>query len=349
MSKLVDADPNMTVSVKADALPYMDVRKTEARIYGLPDNEYVRLPAAQRALASNKLLYLQSHTSGGRVRFLTNAKKLGIRMRVSNTDLIYNFSYIGYAGMDCYCGGRDPLRSLGVCVPPLYGTLAQTQLELSGESQLITLYLPLYDGVERLELAVEPGAYIRTPPPYTYETPIIFYGSSITQGGCASKAGNSYCALVSRWLDSDFICMGFSGCAKGELWMADYLASLPMSCFVYDYDYNAPDPEYLRKTHRPFLEAILNKQSDLPVIIMSKPNPQPGTPDDDRREIIRETYLWAKSRGSRVWFLDGAALLGTKGYECCTVDGIHPNDLGFYRMAEAIFPVLQEALGLNRP
>lgn len=348
MSRLVDADPNMGVKVQGGELTFVDVRSTEAKIYGLPHGEYVRLPAAQRALASDKLLYLQSSTSGGRVRFLTDAKRLGIRMRVTNTDLIYNFSNIGYAGIDCYSGMRDPLRAIGICAPPISGTLAQTQLELSGMLQLITLYLPLYDGIESLELAVEPGASIQAPPPYTHETPILFYGSSITQGGCASRAGNNYCALVSRWLDSDFTCLGFSGCAKGELWLADYIAGQPMSCFVYDYDHNAPDPAYLRSTHKPFLETILQKRPDLPVLMLSKPAPQPGGPDDERREIIRETWAWARSCGARAWFLDGASLFGDRGSECCTVDGVHPNDLGFYRMAEAVFPVLREALEEGR-
>ena len=113
-----------------------------------------------------------------------------------------------------------------------------------------------------------------------------FYGSSITQGGCASRSSNSYCALVSRWLDSDFYCLGFSGGAMGEPWMAEYISQLPMSCFVYDYDHNAPSPDYLRQTHRPFLQTILDKNPALPVIAMSRPYPNlPGT-DSERREMI---------------------------------------------------------------
>ena len=127
--------------------------------------------------------------------------------------------------------------------------------------------------------------------------------------------------------------------------MAEYIAQLPMSCFVYDYDHNSPSPEHLRETHRPFLETILSRKPELPVIVMSKPNPDLSGPDFERREIIGSTCRWAAAQGARVWFVDGDTLFGKDGRECCTVDGVHPNDLGFWRMAQAVFPALREALG----
>lgn len=344
MSQLLKADPNMRAVFHAEGLEFVDPRATKAQIYGLIEGEYARFPAPLRALADENLRYLQGNTSGGRIRFVTNSKKLGIHLRIQPCELIYNFSYIGFAGIDAYLGDKHPLRALGVCCPPLGEREALVEFPLSGKEECITLYLPLYAGVELLEIGVEPGAVIEAPPSYTHTKPILYYGSSITQGGCASRAGNSYCALVSRWLDSDFTCLGFSGCAKGEPWLARWIAEQDMSCFVYDYDHNAPDAEYLRQTHQPFLKTILDRQPELPVILLSKPNPQPGTQDAERRDIIRETALWAESEGHRVRFLDGGTLFSGRNSEGCTVDSIHPNDLGFFRMAEALYPILREFL-----
>lgn len=345
MAKLTQIDKNMKAKITRNSLQYQDVRRTNAKIYGLVENEYNRLPKAQRKMASKSLRYLQNNLSGGRVRFITNSKNLGIKVKLKNSDLIYNFSYIGFSGIDCYKGyDQSNLEFMGVCCPWIHRKRAKTQFKLSGERELITLYLPIYNSIEKLEIGVDNDAYIEPPTEYERQKPILFYGSSITQGGCASRAGNSYCALVSRYLNSDFECLGFSGNAKGEPWLADYIAQKDMSVFVYDYDFNAPNAEYLKKTHLPFLKTILQKQPDLPVVMMSKPSAKLEGEDLERREIIRDTYNWAKNEGYNVYFIDGETLFGKEGSECCTVDKIHPNDLGFYRMAQTLYPVLKEIL-----
>lgn len=346
--RLDEIDPNMEAVPLENGLLFQDVRHTPACIHGLIEGEYARLPAALRPLASGKLLPMQYSTSGGRVRFLTDSRRLGLRMLASNASGLYNMAYTGYAGIDCYLGEGPGARYLATRCPPLGERFLESEIPLPGTLSLVTLYLPLYSGIERMELGIEPGAALLAPAPYTHEKSIVFYGSSITQGGCASRPSNSYCALVSRWLDSDFTCLGFSGGAKGESWMAEYIASLSMSCFVYDYDYNAPSPEYLRQTHRLFLETILNKNPELPVVALSRPNPDLSGPDAERREIVEETCAWAAAQGVRIWFVDGAQILGDWGRDSCTVDGIHPNDLGFWRMAESVLPCLREALG-DRP
>jgi len=343
--RLEEIDPNLKAVPLKDGLCFADVRATAARVHGLAEGEFVRLPAPIRALANEKLLHLQTNTSGGRVRLVTNSRRLGFRLQLADADGLPHMAYSGYAGVDCYAGAGTGSRYLATRWPDLGSSLLSSEVPLTGRWELVTLYLPLYDGLVSLELGVEPGASILPPPPCSVEPPIVFYGSSITQGGCASRPSNTYCALVSRWLDSDFRSLGFSGCAKGDLWMADYIAGLPMSCFVYDYDHNSPSPENLRQTHRPFLEVILDRNPDLPVVVMSKPNPDLTGPDRERRDIVRETCEWAKARGARVWFVDGDTLLGTEGRENCTVDGIHPNDLGFWRMAKAVYPCLKAALG----
>jgi lysophospholipase L1-like esterase len=129
--------------------------------------------------------------------------------------------------------------------------------------------------------------------------------------------------------------------------MALLIARIPMSVFVYDYDHNAPNVKHLADTHAPFFRTIRQARPELPIIMVSRPdfdsNPAEGRV---RREIIRTTYEQAKANGDKhVFFVDGETLFGEHDRDACTVDGCHPNDLGFMRMAQTIRPTLAKALG----
>lgn len=128
--------------------------------------------------------------------------------------------------------------------------------------------------------------------------------------------------------------------------MAEYISSLHMSAFVMDYDYNAPNSDHLKNTHEASFRIIRKKNPNVPVIFLSRPNPDRKPADAMlRREIIYTTYRNALDQGDRpVWFVDGAELFGDRDRCACTVDGVHPNDIGFYRMAQNIYPTLQNAL-----
>ena len=176
--------------------------------------------------------------------------------------------------------------------------------------------------------------------------PIVFYGSSITQGGCVSKAGSAYPTILCRRLDAVQINLGFSGNGKGEENIARHIASLPMSMFVMDYDHNAPTPEHLEKTHEPFFRIIREMQPELPIVSLSRPSFDMN-PDENavRREIIRNTYEHAVAAGDQhVVFVDGELFYGQTDRDMCAVDGTHPNDLGSWRIAEALEPILWKAL-----
>ena len=156
---------------------------------------------------------------------------------------------------------------------------------------------------------------------------------------------NGYNSMISRWLDVDFYNFGFSGNAKGEPEIAEYINTIDKSIFVYDYDHNAPDVDYLEKTHEPFFQIIRKHDPQLPVLMMTRPNFYEGTDDAKRREVVRRTYENAVSAGDKnVWFLDGETFFGKEDRALCTLDGTHPNDLGFYRMAKTICPVISKIL-----
>ena len=285
---------------------------------------FYRIAKAKASSLSPAVQCISESTAGVRLRFRTDA------------------SYIALKAVIRWPGNMSHMPHSG-------------RTEVSGEVFLpdrqlrdIILNLPLYNGVRELAVGLPEGCVLQPPSPFALPNPVVFYGSSITQGGCASRPGNMYPSIVCRELNLDLYDLGFSGSAKGEPEMADYIAGVEMAALVMDYDYNADTVEWLEATHEPFFRRIRQSQPTLPVIFMSKPNV-----DNERevsalrREVIYRTFERARASGDcHVWMIDGADLFGTGFRDCCTVDGCHPNDLGFLRMAETVLPVLCKALNL---
>ena len=182
--------------------------------------------------------------------------------------------------------------------------------------------------------------------PYRNQLPIVYYGSSITQGGCASRPGNAYQNIISRHLNMDFLNLGFSGNAKAEDAVTNYMADLPMLVFVCDYDHNAPNVEYLRSTHQKLYDTIRKKNPDVPFIMLSRPDFECNLTDNRlRRDVIMETLLHARANGDKnIWFVDGSSLFRGQFGDACTVDGTHPTDLGFGLFAEKLEDELRHVL-----
>lgn len=295
--------------------------------------------------------FLGKRACGGRVRFASDTHNLTVRMTLAQSKEDINIPLSGSAGADVYLGrGRESVYC-GYIAPNVHmmqEITTEKNFELSGEMQIITINLPRNDHLLSMEIGIDHDAQIQEAPDYAIQKPIVFYGSSITEGGCASRAGNAYTSIVCRWLDADYKNLGFSGSARGEKIIAEYIASIPdMSLFVYDYDHNAQSVEELEDTHAGFFQIIREKNPQLPILMMSRPDVDKNREESARRrDVIRQTYVNAREGGDeRVYFLDGHTFFGEMGREECTVDGTHPNALGFMRMAECIYPMIQKILG----
>lgn len=328
------------------------------KLYGLTAGRTFPLnrmdPAAAAGVSAN-VEALARHTTGVRLRFRTDAAWIALKARLSESGFLPHMPRSGTSGFDLYVGDGAACRY--VC----NWRLEDDGREVAGECDLsrwpgmktVTLYFPIYSGVQSLAVGLPAGAGVEPAPAYGEENPVVYYGSSITHGACASRPGNSYPAILGRMLDTDFIDLGFSGSALGEPAMAAYIGELPrrlgrrLSAFVLDYDHNAPDPAHLEKTHYPFYQAIRRAQPDLPILLVSRPDVYWPDPADiaRRRAVIEETYRRALAQGDeRVAFLDGGRLFDGEMPDSCVVDGVHPNDLGFLRMAAHMAPVLREWL-----
>lgn len=333
---------------------FYHITEEPLKIYGLAvaDRETRRFWKLPPAIIEQFPQYeiLGKRSVGGRVRFQTDAKQICVRMTLDHSKEDINIPLSGSAGADIYTGIGKASVYRGYLAPGEHTdreiTVEKT-FQLDGRMDTVTINLPRNDLLLSMEVGVEDNAGILPAPEYRFTKPIVFYGSSITEGGCTSRMGTAYTSIVSRWLDSDYLNMGFSGKARGELDFAKYLAAIDnMGVFVLDYDHNAPSPEHLQETHEPFFTEIRRANPDLPVVILSRPDTDKDSEDSGRRkQIIEATYQHARAAGdSNVWFLDGGRLFGREGRAECTVDGTHPNALGFMRMAEQVYPLLKEIL-----
>ena len=314
-------------------IPNFETRKILQR---LPEEVLQQVPS---------LSFLGKRAAGARVCFRTNATSLTVKMQLATMTVDVGMSIYACQSAFVFAGERKNARFLGLVAPESYETLScEATFEKSPVTEDVTIFLPRNEIVENVEVEIPDGATVESPTPYAYAKPILFYGSSITEGGCSCNVSNAYNAVLSRRLDFDYINFGFSGSARGELPIADYIASLDISAFVLDYDHNAPTVEHLQNTHEAFYRRIRERKPDLPVLMLSKPKVRYDEEDKACRAVIRTTYERAKANGENVFFIDGETFFAGQDADLCLLDGVHPNDLGFYRMALTIEPILKEIL-----
>ena len=348
MLDITQIDKNFVVQTNLNKEDICFVNALEApfSLHGLmyEDGGYRRMPLAAAQSVSERVTALSTSCAGGRLRFRTDSPYIAISAQMPRISRMSHFALTGSAGFDLYKDGRY----VKTFVPPLATTDGFESLIEVGESGMgeYTIHFPLYSAVSRLYIGLSKGATVLKPTPYAVERPIVYYGSSITQGGCASRAGNAYTNMLSRRLNAEHINLGFSGSALAEDAMADYISGLSMAAFVYDYDHNAPTAEHLERTHEKMFQKIRKANPSLPILILSRPKYFLTDEELRRLEIIRTTYRHAVEAGDRnVYFMDGPALMALAGDEG-TVDNCHPTDLGFASMAKAMEPCLRKILNL---
>ena len=285
---------------------------------------------------------LAKRCPGGRVGFRTDAQSFTVKVTLKTLNVDVGMSIYDCQSVSVMIGERQSARFAGLVNPPNYKTMVfEKSFTKSSEMEEVTLWLLRNEEIESIEVTFPDDARVEKPTPYKYGK-ALYYGSSITEGGCCCNVTNAYNAILCRRLDLDYYNFGFSGSAKGEIEMADYINTIDMKLFVYDYDHNAPDAAFLKKTHEPFFRIIREKNPNLPVIFMTS-TAQARFFDDreGRKEVIRRTYQNALDAGDKnVYFMDGSKIY--QGCDNATVEGCHANDLGFFLQANAVGAVLKQ-------
>lgn len=353
---LTQIDKNLASNngINKDDIKFYPASCGEFNIFGLYEpygkNTFTRMPTEVADIVSEGVKRLNHISTGARIRFKTNSKYVAVRSEFHDPTFVANAksSLVSTSGMDLYVVENGVEHYYNTFVPPVeFGGYYDALIEFydSSERELI-IYLPKTNCTTNLEIGLSGKAYIKKAS-YKYENPILFYGSSITQGGCATRPGNIYPCMIARHFDTDIVNLGFSGSCKAEDLMIEYLAKQEMSILVYDYDHNAPSAEHLKNTHEKLFKAFRETHPTTPVIIMSKTdlpkNPIEFEATQKRKEIILETYNNAINAGEKnVYFIDGQQIFNMLAGFDCTVDGCHPNDIGFLCMANSVIKVIEE-------
>lgn len=333
-------DPNFRVETafEEEGLAFFDAACPPFSLHGLLHQEGIfrRLPRAVAEGISPEVAHLSPHTAGGRVRFCTDSPVVAIRAEMHTIEKMPHFALTGSGGFDLF----EKAEYLTTFIPPFsFSEGFSSKKALNGRKlRELTLHFPLYSGVKKLYIGIVKGSALTAAPAYD-RTPVVFYGSSITQGGCASKPGCAFPAMVGQMLGCDHWNLGFSGSCKGEQPMAEYLAGLDMSAFVCGYDHNAPTLAHLERTHLPLVRAVREAHPDIPILLLNRPKAVLDEEEQQRLNVIRTTCNAVNGA-----LITGEELIPAAITSWATVDGVHPNDLGFYHMAKAV----AEALHFNR-
>jgi lysophospholipase L1-like esterase len=334
-----------------DSLKWHDVRDWGVEGKGWQDTErcFDRLPARAKTLVRKPVWDLSRHSAGMCARFETDATALSARWTLLSPSLaMWHMPSTGVSGLDLYT--QDDLgrwRWLAVGNPTAQKAQGQLVGGLPPGRRQFMLYLPLYNGTESLEIGLDPKTSVHPLAPRA--KPIIFYGTSITHGGCASRTGMAYPAIVGRRLDRATINLGFSGNGTLDLEVATLMAELDAGVYVIDCLPNVAAATVAERTE-PLVRTLRKARPTTPIVLVEDRTYADATHLPARRERnlasraeFRKAYARLMAAGdSHLHYVLGDHLIGDDGEG--TVDGSHPTDLGFLRIADALEPVLKPLL-----
>nr|MBQ4319645.1 hypothetical protein [Clostridia bacterium] len=248
-------------------------------IYGLPfvytDNVYRRLPVNPPYPLPDAVERLAWQPSGGQVHFRAKLKQLAVKAKMAAPCAMANMCPMGQSGIDCYLRdieNEDILRYNSTACPknPTKETITDSVLLTSDTVRTydIVLNLPLYMRMDELEIGFDDEAEVYPPEVRPNPRRVIFYGGSITQGGCASRPGLSYTNILSRWTGHEFINYGFNGAGKAEDAVAEAIVKTDgAALFVINTMGNCPDGDYIREHYPRFISILRRKYPETPILL----------------------------------------------------------------------------------
>lgn len=351
----VDVTPNI-----ADGIAWYNAQNWPVENKGWNDTAryFARLPERAEGIASNNVWGLSQHSAGELVRFRTNAGSIRLNYRLFSDHLDFpHMPATGVSGLDLYALDKNSDSESGTwrwaaCTMP---TKQEDNVELiggmDGTMRDYMLYLPLYNGVDELQIGVPEGAEFHAVLPRT-DRPILYYGTSIAHGGCASRPGNTFTAMLSRRLDIPVLNLGFSGSAVMEPELAELFAELDPVLFVLDASPNM-NAGLINERAANFIQILRDKHPDTPILLVADRVysnswivPWKAASNTANEEALRGIYDHFIAAGDKnIYFLSAENLIGDDIDKDSTMDSSHLNDLGMYRMTDSLERVIRPILG----
>ena len=316
---------------------------------------YERLPASLEGVIRKPVWDLAHHSAGISVRFRSNSTSIRLRWESFGLHSMNHMTDTGTRGLDLY--SQDPVDGKWRFVKSARPAkeIVNDQLIISNMEPVMReyiVYLSLYEGVRKLEIGVDEGSVIDQPAINSPRkgSPIVMYGSSILQGGCANRPGMAFTNIISRVLDREVVNLGFSGNAILDYEIAELMAQVKdPAVFVLDNVPNSDAPTIDEREER-FFRILRDAHPDVPVIFIENPNYPHLVFDKERASDVqarnasmKAVYEKLKKAGEKkIYYIKGDKMLGLDGE--ATVDGTHFTDLGMVRYTEYVLPRLRKAL-----
>jgi lysophospholipase L1-like esterase len=347
-----------------DDLVWHDVREwgVEGRAFADTENFFDRLPARAKGVVRDEVWNLSRHSTGMSAHFAADAPAIHVRYSLTSEGLaLPNMPASGVSGVDLYAMYEGQWRWLGTHQPhpmsrsqKLRRTLGIAQsaaliTEIQSGRRAYHINLPLHNGVKSLEIGIPKGASF-TPIAPRKIRPMLWYGTSITHGLCASRSGMTYLSILGRRLNRPILNFGFSGNGRMEIEVVRFLAEIDAAIFVIDCVANT-SPQQIAERAGPLVKLLREKHSTTPILLLGQRKEAnlmllPKMIGDRKLQddALRHAYEQLHREGiSNLHYRGGEDVIGSDGEG--TVDGSHPNDLGMMRYADALEPDLRRLLG----
>lgn len=312
------------------------------------ETNYNRFPEKFKTTIRKEVWGLGQHSAGMSIRFRTNASQITIKWTVKGDNIMDHMPFTGIKGVDIYAVVDDSWKYVNTC--RVQGKNNEFTVVKAKDMVFreYLLNLPLYDGVESLYIGVNKNAEI-TSPKEEYlisEKPVVYYGSSIAQGGCASRPGLAFTNILARSMDRSFINMGFSGAGTFDIPVGEAIAEIDAAAYVIDCNPNTTTDLVYEKCVE-LVKLLKKKRPEIPVLLVEGFYYETGfgKPEDSetakKNKELRRAFETLKDNGiKKLYYKKGDGLIGDDHEG--TVDGVHPNDIGMMRIAEGLEPTIRK-------
>ena len=352
MSHLLIALSLLLPAEKPD-LAWTDVKalRFEGQGWSEVKSPFDRLPSKAEELVRGPVWRLSRDSAGMSARFITDSTEIACRWTLLDANLAMpHMPATGVSSVDLYVRDSDDKWRWLACPRPTQVKMTATLISgLPEGTREYMLYLPLYNGVSSCEIGVLEGSKIEAGPARSKKRslPVVFYGTSITHGGCASRPGMPHPAILGRRLDRPIMNLGFSGNGTMDIELAGLLGELDAAVYVIDCLPNMNGTKVAERVV-PFIKRLRGLRPDTPILLVEDRSfsnsflqPSRQRHHAASRAALRAGYEALIAEGvNGLSYLEGAELLGNED----TVDGSHPTDLGFMRQADQFQPALERVL-----
>ena len=333
---------SQTVFYDASVFPLL------GKISDATETRYERLPANFKEISRPEVWDLGKNTAGLSIRFCSDSRTISVKWETLNDLIMNHMAPTGIKGLDLYSLENGVWTYVNTARPTTKKSETTLIANMEKKEREFMLILPLYDGIISIEIGVDSSAFIGQPkidlPRRT--KPVVAYGTSILQGGCASRPGMAHTNILARWLNCEVINLGFSGNAFLDYEIAELMAACDASLYILDFMPNVNVAQIKERTEK-FYRILRDKHPDTPIFFIESPiypysgydvNVQNNT--QEKNNALNEVFNDLKGKKEKnIRLIPSAGMTGTDGEE--TVDGTHLTDLGFMRYAGYLYPQIQ--------